>query len=188
MWLWIIYCTLCAVRAVCSDIQAYLQHFFGLFDPCKLNSTTKLPADASFQPDKQCEPNLFTSCGVQCFFLTWFLYCMSRVSLLNFWLLTLDEAAAGLLHPRAAIDADRTACSPPGEGPAGFFHAWSQCCGVRCEFSMARDSDPSPCLVSSEQSCQAHFIFHFSSLCSKAVFSEEMMRISYITSARGKMQ
>lgn len=97
MWLWIIYCTLCAVRAVCSDIQAYLQHFFGLFDPCKLNSTTKLPADASFQPDKQCEPNLFTSCGVQCFFLTWFLYCMSRVSLLNFWLLTLDEATAGLL-------------------------------------------------------------------------------------------
>lgn len=150
---------ICAVQAVSNNIQAYLLLLF-------------------LYSDKKCEPSLFISCGIQCFFSTWFLYCMSRVSLLNFWLLTLDEAAAGLLHPRAAIDADRTACSPPGEGPAG----------VRCEFSMARDSDPSPCLVSSEQSCQAHFIFHFSSLCSKAVFSEEMMRISYITSARGKMQ
>ncbi len=66
VWLWIIYCIyiltlrfffhkIWAVQAVYSNIQAYLQHFFGLIDPCTLNSTIKLPADASFQPDKQCE-------------------------------------------------------------------------------------------------------------------------------------
>ncbi len=69
-------------------------------------------------------------------------------------------------HPSAAIDVYRTGRLAPGGGDLQAL--------FMLEFGTAPDSDPSPCLVSSEQSCQAHFRFHCSSHWSRAVFSEVM--------------
>ncbi len=95
---------------------------------------------------------------------------VESLSLLILWLLTLYEAAAGLLiQALRSMWIGPTACLLGRDLQALFM----------LEFSTAPDSDPSPCLVSSEQSCQAHFIFPCSSHWSRAVFSE-VMGISFV--------
>ncbi len=95
---------------------------------------------------------------------------VESLSLLNLWLLALDETAAGLL-----IQQLRSMWI----GPAACLLGRDLQALFMLEFGTAPDSDPSPRLVSSEQSCQAHFRFPCSSHWSRAVFSE-VRRISFV--------
>lgn len=162
---------------LCISLQKYLSLFIVFF--CKLNSTKKLLTDASFQPDYQFV-FLFN------FVLKWKRICFcTESSCISPQLLTSHSGwgRSRPSHPRAQIDADRTACSLVSWGDTGRLFLMLDLSAVVSAVSSARLQFQSAHLVSSHLSGAVRHTFYFTvstGLCSKAVFSEEQVRKSFV--------